>query len=205
VVLAPLVRAVPPVRRRARRARQRREQRRLLHAHLRRHAKATGRDLWGWSYRQLYQGAATPGNPNCGNYDDLLTIIEAIRGGILTTPELHDERTFRGIILPKDDGTGRLIGIPPILARLAASFDVARLISSLTEFEKVQMFGSLQFAVANAAGAPGGAMTIQALIDGGQLEEPIVNTQTQTNDGDGDGEEAGGRACGVAGDFPFAA
>ena len=32
-------------------------------------------------------------------------------------------------------------------------------------------------------------MTIQALIDGGQLEEPIVNTQSQPNDGDGDGEQ----------------
>jgi len=150
--------------------------RRALHFALRKRASAEGRDLAGWSYAMLYRIVNTPGDPHCSGYDALLTVCNAVRGGIFLDPQLEQLRACRGIVITKpghtsDNISGRMIGIPPTLIRLTIAIDQRNVLRALDPHEKLDCFGALQFAVASEAGAMAPALILQGLIDGGTISE----------------------------------
>ena len=149
----------------------RREARRAINAFIRHRKNETGIDRLGFSYRMLATIVNTPGNPDCPNHDHLLTILDAARGNLFTHSALHDACTLRGIVIPKPDGSGRVLGIAPIFLRLAASLDCSALLKNMDTAAKDALIGANQFAVGNASGATGPPILMQALYDGGKIAD----------------------------------
>ena len=120
----------------------------------------------------------------------LLTIIEGARAGMYMLPELRGLVRCRGIVLSKPGHTdenisGRLIGVPPLFLRIAATLDHTRLLERLGLAGAQDHLGATQFAVGQPAGASGVANLMQGLYNGGRLsdENDVAPSQSQSQGG----------------------
>ena len=161
-------------------------QRRALRAAFRTRMRNPGRDVDGLSWQSLGAACHIPGDATCGGFDDLLTIIEGVRAGMYMLPELRGLVRCRGIVLSKpghtnDNISGRLIGVPPIFLRIAATLDHARVLERLGLAGAQDNLGATQFAVGQPAGAGGVAILMQGLFDGGRIsdENDVAHSQPQ--------------------------
>jgi len=111
------------------------------------------------------------GDPLHNYYDALVTLLEAIEGGLLHTEQFKAMGDLRGMVITKPGYTeqnlkARLIGIPSALVRLAASWALKDTLRRMTPQQKWAATGHLQFAVDNEAGHTGPGVLMQSLFDG---------------------------------------
>ena len=156
--------------------------------------KKMGAGIDHTSFRQLAIIVAGASSVEVSNssVDDILTLIESIQAGLLREPAFAFMRKLRGIVLTKPDHapdkiSGRLIGIPSALLRLAGAFALDEATANLLPAEKAAMTGPLQHAVGSEAGHTGPALLLQALFDGAPQPKVLPFPPASQPTGGGEG------------------